>query len=220
MIVIRIAAFTAAFAAIAIALLPMRAAWAAAGVPSDFTASAITGSVWSARLSDVSWRGAELGDFNAAASLIDRMGSLVVHLNSEDGPLRAASITTSSGKMIAEDIAITTTVSRFLPSLPAAALTLTGGRLELDGGACLSAGGQIATSPMDDQKLPAFDGRLECRNGQLHAIFASAGDAYSFSLAIDLAAKTSSIKVISANPAASLWLAAMGVPVAAPEVAP
>ena len=122
--------------------------------------------------------------------------------------------------MLAEDISIETTISQFLPGVPAAALTLTGRRLELDGGACLSASGRIATSPIEDQKLPAFDGRLECRNGQLHAIFASAGDAYSFSVAIDLTAKTPSSKVINANPATSLWLAAMGIPVAAPEVAP
>ena len=104
MIILRSCALLAAFAVTAIAVLPLRLAWAGAGASADLHVDSISGSIWSGELSGVEWRGVALGDLVITSSALDRPGDLVLKAGSETGPLASASVPLSSRGQVVDDI--------------------------------------------------------------------------------------------------------------------
>lgn len=217
MILVRASALLIAFALTALLFFPLRFAWAATDSAGALQAQDARGTVWSGELTSVTWRGIPLGDLNIASSVLERPGDIMVSVRSDTGPLKTATLPLSSRGSAIENATAEMALAAVLPGAPAGArVTLSDGSISLDGERCVSANGKIATDAIPAQGVPAFDGRLECRDGSLLVTAASIDGAHQITIRMSLNAEAQPA-VTEASPATQLWLAALGVPVGAPE---
>jgi hypothetical protein len=217
MIVLRLFVLVAAFAITAIVVLPLRLAWAGAGAPADLHVDAVRGTIWSGELLGVTWRGIGLGDLAVTSSAFDRPGDLVLNARSDTGPITSIAVPLSSHGSVAERITASMDLAAVLPGAPAGArLRLDHGSITLKGDRCVSASGTINVNAVPTQAMPAFNGGLDCSGGALTASVASADSLHKLTLQVALSANSRPV-VTQASAASQLWLAAMGIPIAAPE---
>ena len=211
MIALRTAVLVFAFGLTALMLLPLRFAWAAAAPSRGIDFSAITGTVWSGQLDDVSWRGIALGDVQVSSSIIDSPGNLIMHLQSK-GPLTSARLALSpNGSSIEAASGNVKLSSIFSQALPAAMLRLTDVSLTLEGQSCRSAAGRVTTDEIKSIGVPSLDGTVACEKGQLLLSLASSNKSQSLKIAIDIAAAAPKADVVEADAATTIWLATMGI---------
>jgi hypothetical protein len=217
MTLLRIFTLVAAFAIAAIAIVPLRLAWAGASAPADLHVSAVRGTIWSGELSGVTWRGVALGNLAITSSALDPPGDLVLKAGSESGPLLSAAISLSSRGRAVEDIAASVDLATILPGAPAGArLTLEDGSIAFEGDQCVSAAGNITTDAAPAQGVPAFSGQLGCHDGELSATVSSADGLHRLTLQMGLGANARPVAT-EASAATQLWLAAIGIPMAVTE---
>lgn len=217
MIVLRSCVLLAAFAVTAIAVLPLRLAWAGAGAPADLHVDAIRGTIWSGEFSGVTWRGVALGDLVITSSALDRPGDLVLKARSEAGPLKSATVPLSSRGQVVDDISASVDLSTIITGAPAGArLTLEQGSIALQGNRCIRASGSIATDAAPAHGLPAFAGQLGCRDGLLSTTLSSADGLHQLTMNMGPGAGARLV-VTEASAATQLWLATAGIPVVAAE---
>lgn len=194
-----------AFAATAVALTPLRTAWASAGAPRGISVQHVSGTIWSGELSGVSWQGVDLGDFRSNADFLTRIGDMVVHLASDDGPVRSADISTSGAL---SNVSAEFQLSGFVAVAPAQAVVrISKGAAEFDQSACRIAAGTVSVDPVAQYGLPALTGELSCLSGEFVASLASADGAYSLSVVIG----SDGARIMQANSRAVLVLIALGV---------
>ncbi len=200
-----------AFVVAAIALAPMRTAWAVVGAPAGVSVERIGGTIWSGELIGVSWRGVGLGDFRSSLSLLTRPGNIVLHLVSGEGPVKAATLSTSGGGAL-ENVFAAFNLADLVPSIAGEARTmLRDGYASFDGAACRNAGGRVTVAAIPQYGLPELNGDLSCARGDLVASLASADGVYSVSAVIG----PEGARILAASPTAALLLPALGV--SAPE---
>lgn len=215
MTLLRIFTLMAAFAITAVAFLPLRLAWA--GAPAAMHVDAVRGTIWSGELSGVTWRGVALGDLAITSSALDRPGDLLMKARSEAGPLTTATVSLSSRGSTVEDIAASVELATILPGAPAGArVRLDDGSIALEGDRCVSASGKVATDAAPAHGVPAFDGRLDCRDGQISVTVSSSDGVHQLTMRMAPGANTRPV-VTEASAATQLWLAALGIPIAATE---
>jgi Type II secretion system (T2SS), protein N len=216
-IILRSCALLAAFAVTAIAVLPLRLAWAGAGASADLHVDSIRGTIWSGELSGVEWRGVALGDLVITSSVLDRPGDLVLKAGSETGPLTSATVPLSSRGQVVDDISASVELATIMAGAPAGArLSLDEGSIALQGDRCISASGSIATDPAPAHGLPAFAGQLGCRDGLLSTTLSSADGLHQLTVSMGLGVEARLV-VTEASAATQLWLATAGIPMMAPE---
>jgi len=166
----------------------------------------------------VTWRGIALGNLSITSSAFDRVGDLVLTVRSGDGPLTSAAIPLSSRGNVIDGIAASMDLAALFSGAPAnKRLLLTDGSLTLKGERCISARGKIATDAIPAQGVPAFDGRLECRQGQVYATAVSADGLHSLTIRLEMTEHDGHPSVIQASAATQIWLASLGIPVGPPE---
>lgn len=216
MILVRASVLLTAFAATALCLFPLRFAWAAANSPAALQAEDARGTVWSGELFGVTWRGMALGDLSIASNAFERPGDVMLTVRSETGPLKTAALPLSSRGNEIVGIAADMSLASIVPGAPAnSRIHLSEGSIKLDGDRCVSANGKIATDAIPTQGVPPFDGRLKCQDGSLFVVAASGDGAHQVTIRMGLN-QTANPTVTEASPATQLWLAALGIPVAAP----
>lgn len=217
MIILRVSLLLAAFAVSAVWLMPLRFAWAAAEPPVGLSIQGVRGTIWSGQLSGVTWRGFALGDLAITSSALARPGDLIMTARSETGPLESATISLSSRGSALEDVMAVVGLTSVLPGAPAGArLTLDNGAIALRGDQCVSASGRITTDAVASQSVPAFEGQLACKDGQVFATAASADGLHRLTIKMGLSGEAARPVVTEASAATQLWLAALGIPVASP----
>ena len=221
MTLLRASALVIAFVVAALCMFPLRLAWAAAETPDDLHVESVRGTIWSGELSGVTWRGAVLGDLAITSSILDRPGDLVLTARSDTGPLAAASIPLSSRGSVVDDVTATSDLAALLPgALAGVHLAIREAGITVDGGRCVEAHGAVAIDAIPAQGVPAFDGRLACRNGRIETALASADELHRLTISMAAGASDTDPVVTEASPATQLWLAALGIPFTPPEAAP
>jgi len=214
MIAFRTVALVLAFALTALVLLPLRFAWAAATPSTGIEVSAITGTVWSGKLHDVSWRGIALGDMEISSSILERPGDLILHLRSK-GQLTSARLATSFNGFALEDVSGNIRLSSiFSQAPPEAMLRITKGGLTLDGESCRTATGRVTTDAIKSFGVPSLEGTVACEKGQLTLSLVSSNKSQSLKIAVDITTSAPKAIVVEADQATTIWLATMGISLA------
>ncbi|OYX49988.1 MAG: hypothetical protein B7Y90_05680 [Alphaproteobacteria bacterium 32-64-14] len=221
MTLLRASVLLIAFAVAALCMFPLRLAWAAAETPDELYVETVRGTIWSGELSGVTWRGVTLGDLAITSSILDRPGDLVMTARSDAGPLAAASIPLSARGSVVENVTASADLAALLPgALAGVHLDIREAGITLDGGWCVAAHGEVAIDAIPAQGVPAFDGRLACRNGLIESVLASPDGLHRLTISMTAGASDADPVVTEASPATQLWLAALGIPFMSPEVAP
>ncbi len=205
--ILRIGAITLAFLIAAIAMLPLRMAWATGPQSSDLAIASIDGTVWSGRIAGVSWRGHALGAFDTSLSPADLLPQPALHLTAGTGPLKSALLRASGDALIITRADIRMDVASLAPALAAnATVRISNGEITLQRGICTTASGRIDAPAIPEIGLPVFTGALSCDRGVLLARLAStAGD-----VVLELSGG-SQVSWRSASPALAIMLAAAGI---------
>ena len=209
MMMFRILVPLTAFAVAAVAMLPLRVAWAVAPASSDLGVRALEGTVWSGQAIGVSWGGVEFGDFHASVNLFDIVPSPLVRLNEGTGPVKAVSVRAGGGGLSIAELEARIPLSMLDSRLPRTSeLRILDGRTELSGGGCTHASGHINMDPAPQLALPAVSGQLSCNAGVVLASIATQeGSRATIALAADLRAFP---VVRDATPDLAQVLAALG----------
>jgi general secretion pathway protein N len=176
-----------------IATFPLRLALALADAgAAGLSARGVTGSIWSGRISDTVWRGAELGTLDAGldpASLLT--GSVRMNIAREDvlrGSLGGA-LLLAGGQGIA-DVSGAVSLGASLAGVPLDRLQLNGVTAIFDGlGRCTEAAGTLQLAlvlPVPGLDLAnGLSGPLACRDGRAEAVLASQSGMETLQLAVD-----------------------------------
>jgi hypothetical protein len=200
----------AAFAVAAIAMFPLRMAWAATSPPAGLSVAAVDGTVWSGSLTGVTWNGVSLGDFETSVSPLEIMPQPAVRLDRGTGPLKSAVLRAGGDTLQLSESHIRVDLHRLSPRLPRDLIaTITDGAIVLRAGACASASGRIAIPAAPAAPLPALTGTLSCAHGAIVARLTSdAGD-------VELVASGEDFAHVGwrgASPALAVALLATGLP--------
>lgn len=208
---LRGAALLLAFALAAIVMFPLRMAWAAAP-PAGLGVAGIHGTIWAGRLTGVSWRGADLGDFDVSMSPFDLLPAPALRLTNGTGVLKQAVLRGAGDRIDIADAELTFPLAALSPLAPPdLAAQINGGAVTLADGQCTSAAGKIALPAAPSLGLPAFNGALACDKGLILAqLESTAGN-----LMLELSSGFERISVRSASPPLELALGAIGIPVVA-----
>lgn len=211
---IRGSVLAATFVIACIAAFPLRMAWDVAVAPAELTVGEASGTIWSGRLQDVRWRGAERGDFDASLSPIDLFPTPAVRLANGSGPVKSVVVRAGPDELVLSDATISVSLSEVIAGAPPdLSATIGGGRLTLRAGRCTHAAGTVASPAAPALGLPAFAGTLACDRGALLArVNSQAGDAV-----LEISPAFDRVAYRSASPMLQAALAAVGIPASPPE---
>lgn len=200
----------AVFAIAAVAMLPLRVAWAMTPASSGLGARTVEGTVWNGRITGLVWSGIELGDFQTSASLFDVLPSPAVRLDRGAGYLKSAAVRPGNGALSISDLELRVPLSMLDARLPATSeLHIADGEAELAGSECTRAAGKIRVDPAPQLGLPELAGALSCNAGELLATLATQAGARA-TVVVPLDGRTLP-SVRDATPDLALALAASGI---------
>lgn len=210
MILLRIFLPLAVFVIAAVAMLPLRVAWAMTPASSGLGARTVEGTVWNGRITGLVWNGVELGDFETSASLFDVLPSPIVRLDQGAGLLKSASVRQGIGTLSISELEVRIPLSMLEARLPATSeLRITQGAAELADGKCKQAAGKIRVDPAPQMGLPELTGALACDAGEILASVATqAGSRAAIVLPLN---RQTPPTVRNATPDLALAIAAFGV---------
>ncbi len=167
---IRILLPVAVFMIAAVAMLPLRVAWAMTPASSGLGVRSVAGTVWDGRITGLVWAGIELGDFETSASLFDILPSPLVRLDQGAGLLKSASVRQGNGTLTIGELEVRIPLSMLDARLPATSeLRITEGEADLAGGKCTRAAGRLRIDPAPQLGLPELTGGLVCDAGKILA---------------------------------------------------
>jgi hypothetical protein len=206
--ILRLGVIALAFLIAAIAMLPLRMAWAVAPASTDVSVAHIDGTVWDGHIAGVRWRGHALGDFDTSISPADFLPQPGLLLSGGTGPLRSAMLRSGGDALTISRADIRVDLASLAPALSTSAVvSISHGQITLQRNTCLSASGQIDVPPTEQIGLPAFTGTLACDGGTLLAQLSSAaGD-----VVLELNG-ASHVSWRSASPALAAMLVGAGIP--------
>lgn len=178
---------------VVLATFPLRLALGLAGAETaGLTARGVTGSIWSGRIVDAVWRGADLGSVDAGLNPLALLGGDVrVDVRRDDqlrGPLTGGLML--AGDQGVADVSGALSLGASLAGVPLDTLRLTGVTVRFDGdGRCVAAGGQAQLTlalPVPGLDLAnGLSGPLACRDGRAEATLASQSGMERLRLGID-----------------------------------
>jgi hypothetical protein len=164
---LRIAVVALVFVIAAAAFLPLRFVLQFAPIRDPrLDPGFASGTVWSGRLDDVKWQGADLGDFDVAMSPLDLLtGKVRLSFSSEGSVREGGWISTPTGGRF-ENLKGLIQLDALAPSAPAGSfVSFLDGAADLGPSGCRSAAGRVLVDGLADAGFSAMEGRIGCESG-------------------------------------------------------
>ncbi|MEZ5936592.1 MAG: type II secretion system protein N [Hyphomonadaceae bacterium] len=215
MIVLRTLAVLVGLLVAGVAFMPMRFVMDVSGArKAGLTTGDISGTIWKAQLSDVAWRGTDLGDFNVAMKPAGLSRNLLRMHFSSTGMVRYGGVSLSGGALAFDSMQGRAPLSLLVRGAPSSGtLTYANGSLTLTQSGCTQAAGQVNVDGLGAYGVPPLQGLASCENGELVLSLAPTEGGPGGRIAIGLSQERSGTVTASAeDPRLSAALSMMGVP--------